>query len=236
MQPVADLLQRARLVVFEAETQPHDLALLAVEITEGGLEPGEIGPMNHLVLDRRDAVLLDEVAELGGGATVTGIRGAADPDRLAQRDVRAAARPAAQREKELRRERERARLIGEDVHHRLAHPPDRVRDELHVVRRIEPVRRFDEPEVAFVNQVEEGDAEPPVPLGEGDDEPQVGFDQARDRCFVAVVVDAMRERALLVDGQPRQLRDLAQVSRQRARVGVERPMPSRHAMSILRSG
>src|SRR5947208_15802254 len=60
MQPVADLLQRARLVVFEPESQPHDLALLAVEITEGGLELAASGLMNHLVLDWRDAVLPEQ--------------------------------------------------------------------------------------------------------------------------------------------------------------------------------
>jgi hypothetical protein len=34
MQPVADLLQRARLLALEAEAQPDDLALPAVEIAQ----------------------------------------------------------------------------------------------------------------------------------------------------------------------------------------------------------
>ena len=64
MQLVADLLQRARLVVFEPEPQAHDLPLLAVELAERRRELVEIRLMDHLVLDRRDAVLLEHVAQL----------------------------------------------------------------------------------------------------------------------------------------------------------------------------
>src|SRR6266849_2572556 len=82
VQPIADLLQRPRLVVFETEPQPHDLALLPVEIPQRLGELVEIGLMNHLVDDRGHAVLLEQIAELARRSLVAG--GAA-ADRLAER-------------------------------------------------------------------------------------------------------------------------------------------------------
>src|SRR5580704_11738720 len=40
--PIADLLQRPRLVVFQAEAQSHDLALLAVQVAHRSRELVEI--------------------------------------------------------------------------------------------------------------------------------------------------------------------------------------------------
>src|SRR5262249_51076280 len=117
---------------------------------------------------------------------------------------------------------ERARLMGEHVHQRLAPPPDGGGDELDVAGRVEPPRRFDQPEVAFVNEVEERHAEAAIALRVGDDEPQVRLDEPRDRFFVALVVDAVAERALLVRVETRQLRDLAQVGAQGTHVVVTR--------------
>src|SRR5580765_2995329 len=94
-------------------------------------------------------------------------------------------------------------------------------------------RRADEPEVALVDEIEERHAEAAVALGVGDDEAEVGFDQPRQRGFVAVVADAEGQRALFVDADPRQLRDLAQVGRQRVPV-VAAGVPPGHATSILR--
>src|SRR3989442_5242498 len=62
MQPVADFLQRARLVVFQAEAEPHHLALLAVEIVQRAGELVEIRLMNHRIVDRRDVLLHQHVA------------------------------------------------------------------------------------------------------------------------------------------------------------------------------
>src|SRR5437899_12650753 len=46
MQPVADFLQRAWLVVFQAEAETHDLLLLAVEIVQRVGQLVEIGLMD----------------------------------------------------------------------------------------------------------------------------------------------------------------------------------------------
>src|SRR5256885_12320027 len=106
---IADFLQRARLIVSEAEAQAHDLALLAVEIEQRRGELVEVGLMDHLLVGGRHAVLLDQIAELTGAAVATS-KGAA-MDRLVQRHVRAAARTAPQHREQLRRKRKRARLI-----------------------------------------------------------------------------------------------------------------------------
>ena len=60
---------------------------------------------------------------------------------------------------------------------RLPDPPDRIGDELDVALRVEAARRFDQPEVALVNEIEKGDAEAAVALRVADDEAQVAFDQ-----------------------------------------------------------
>ena len=69
--------------------------------------------------------------------------------------------------------------------HRLANPPDRVGDELDVAPGIEAARRLHQPEIAFVNEVEERDAEAAIALGVADDEAQVGFDEPAERVLVA---------------------------------------------------
>src|SRR5437763_15450741 len=96
VQAIADLLQRARLVVLETEPEPDDLALLAVEIAKRFGELVEVGLMNHLVFDRGHPVLLDEIAELARRPVVAG-RAAAD--RLAERHVGGSACAPERREK-----------------------------------------------------------------------------------------------------------------------------------------
>ncbi|GHE92279.1 hypothetical protein GCM10017776_05820 [Streptomyces griseoluteus] len=72
----------------------------------------------------------------------------------------------------------RAGLVGERPRHRLPDPPRRVRRELVPPRVVELLHRADEPEVALLDQVEHGQPPPDVPLGDGDDEAQVGLDEA----------------------------------------------------------
>src|ERR1700730_10784037 len=63
VEPVADLLQRPRLIVFETEAETNDLALLAVELEQRRGEIVEIRTADHLVLDR-DGVERQRVAQL----------------------------------------------------------------------------------------------------------------------------------------------------------------------------
>ena len=91
---------------------------------------------------------------------------------------------------------ERPRLPRQRVHDRLPHPPDRVRDELDVAVRIEPARGFHQAEVAFVDQIEERNAQPAIPLGVADDEAQVAFDEPAQRLLIARADARRRARAL----------------------------------------
>src|SRR5207245_10433859 len=108
-------------------------------------------------------------------------------------------------------------------------PPDRTGDELDVARGIESPRGLDEPEVPLVNQIEKGHAESAVALRVADDEPEIAFDQARKRGVVSLALDALAEIALLVGGEARQLGDLPQVRRERARVALHQRVPAGHA-------
>ena len=173
--------------------------------------------MNHFLLNRRHLLLRQRVAEPAR---------AVGRHRLVERHV---VGPGAEHRKELRRKRERARLLGQHVHHRFTNPPDRVRDEFHLARRVEPLCGLDQAEVAFVNQIEEGHAKTAVPLRVTDHEPEVGFHQPRDRRLVPLPLNPRAQLALLVNGQPRQLPDLSQVRSQRTRIVAACRMPPRHA-------
>src|SRR5262249_59350450 len=81
VEPIANLLQLVLLVVFEAEAQADDFALLAVEIRQRAGELVEIRLMDHLFVDA-DFV---ERQELGQLPLAVAAAGAAD--RIAQRDV-----------------------------------------------------------------------------------------------------------------------------------------------------
>src|SRR5262249_56856992 len=87
-----------------AEAQPPLLASLAVEIEQRRRQLVEVGLVNHLLVHRRHAVLLEQIAELARRAVA--IAGAAAVDRLVQRDLRAAARAPPPRRGPLWRERE----------------------------------------------------------------------------------------------------------------------------------
>src|SRR5436309_3595353 len=66
-----------------------------------------------------------------------------------------------------------------------------------------------------------------IPFGEAHDEAEVGFGQARHRRLIAVALNTVPELALFLDRQARQLRDLAQIRRERTRLTLARSMPSR---------
>ncbi len=123
--------------------------------------------------------------------------------------------------RELLRQPEDASVLRERVEDGLAHPPHRVGDELDVALGVEALRGLDEAEVALVDQVEEREAEAPVALRVGDDEAQVGLDEALERLLVARL-DAAAQLLLLLGGERLELRDLADVGVQAVARRAER--------------
>ena len=91
----------------------------------------------------------------------------------------------------------------------------RVGDELDVALRIEPARRLHQPEIAFVDQIEERHAEAAIALRVADDEAKVAFDQPPQRLLVAVVLDARGRAPALRPASAAEARDVAQVGLQR---------------------
>ena len=75
------------------------------------------------------------------------------------------------------READRAALVGDRARDRLADPPGRVGAELEAALVVELVGRLHQADVAFLDQIQEGEAAADVLLGDGDDEAQVGLDQ-----------------------------------------------------------
>jgi hypothetical protein len=88
--------------------------------------------------------------------------------------------------------------LGHQVHHGLADPPHRRMLKLDFLRRIETSRRFDQPEVAFVNQVEQRHAEVTEPLGVMHDDAQVRLHEARERIFITVLLKAPAKLTLVI--------------------------------------
>src|SRR5271166_4957082 len=74
------------------------------------------------------------------------------------------------------RNADRARLIGDRAGDRLADPPGGVGRELVAAAVLELVDRLHQPDVAFLDQVQELQAAVGVLLGDGDHEPKVGLD------------------------------------------------------------
>ncbi|MPM35993.1 hypothetical protein SDC9_82588 [bioreactor metagenome] len=79
-----------------------------------------------------------------------------------------------------------ARLIRYGTGNRLTNPPGGVRGEFIALAVVELFHRFDEAEVAFLNQIEKQHAAPDVPLGNGNDEPEVRFRKLMLGVWVAV--------------------------------------------------
>jgi hypothetical protein len=91
---------------------------------------------------------------------------------------------------------DRARLVGERARDRLPDPPRCVRRELEALAIVELLRRANEPDRAFLDQVEERQALVSVPLRDRDDEPQVRLDHLLLRTVVAAL-DPLCELNLL---------------------------------------
>jgi len=97
----------------------------------------------------------------------------------------------------------------------LTDPPHGVGDELYVPVRIEPPARLDQPEIAFVNEIEEGHAKPAVALGVADDKSEVAFDEPAERRLIAVGLDAAGQLAFFFRRQTREFRNGTEIRPQR---------------------
>ena len=105
-------------------------------------------------------------------------------------------------------------FVGERARHRLPDPPGRVGRELKALAIVELLDRADQPERAFLDQVEEREAAAEVPLRDRDDEPEISLDHLRLRRQVPAL-DPLREVDLPVGRQQPHFPDLAQVEPQR---------------------
>src|SRR5207247_2563107 len=107
------------------------------------------------------------------------------------------------------RKAERPGVIRHGALHRLADPPGRIRRELVTTSPVELLDGAVQAERAFLDQVQEGDAEAPVALGDGNDQAQVRLDHAPLGGRVAPL-DRLGEGDLLRGGEQLVAADVGQ--------------------------
>ena len=107
------------------------------------------------------------------------------------------------------------RLVGQRALDGLLDPPGGIGAELSALARVEAFDGLDEPDVAFADQVEQGQAKVLVVMRDFDDQAQVGLDHVVARRLVAPA-DAAGEGHLLGDGEERRLGDLLEIELQAA--------------------
>src|SRR5688500_13295413 len=250
-QPGTDRLERPR-VALEAEAQLEDAPLALGERVER-LADALLAERLLGLVERVGCVAVGEqVAELalvvGADALVErdgGLRGRerlvhvldGEPGRLGEL---LAGRVAAQLDLEPARgaaelllalddvhgHSDRARVVGHSTLHRLADPPRRVGRELEAAAPVELLDGAVEAERALLDEIQEGDAEAAVALGDRHDEAQVRLDHAA-LCEQVALLHPLRERDLLVCGEelvPADVREeeLQAVARPVDRVGGRR--------------
>src|SRR5690606_11881303 len=110
----------------------------------------------------------------------------------------------------IQRHTHRAPLIRERRQDRLTDPPHGVRDELHALLRIELPCSRDEPDVAFLDQVDQRDAAVLILLGDADDEAEVRPDELLHGLLIALL-RTTTQLDLFLRSQQLMLADLAQV-------------------------
>ena len=110
----------------------------------------------------------------------------------------------------MHRDADGAALVGDGPGDGLAYPPGGVGRELEAPVRLELLRRLHQAEVAFLDQIEEGQAPPGIPLCHRDDETEVRFAETA----AGVLVPGLRgtgEGSLLLRGQQGHPADLLQI-------------------------
>ena len=95
-------------------------------------------------------------------------------------------------------------MVGDRPSDRLTDPPGRVRRELEAAPILEPVDRLHEPDVAFLDQVQQGQVTAEIALRDRYDQAQVRLHQlALGLAHGAVAaLDLLEERAQVPAGQP----------------------------------
>src|SRR5690606_8838836 len=210
-QHVADLFERVLASAVEAEVQPHDTRIARRQRVERAVDLLREQPLLYSLLRLLRLVgheALDELAvvavadrrietdlggvqrlersndfrrERGGGRNFLDARIAAElllePLPLAE--------DACEIARAIQRHAHRAALIGERGENRLADPPHRVLDELHALVDVELPRGSDQTDVAFLDQIDQGDAAVLILFRNTDHETQVGTDEPLDRVLVA---------------------------------------------------
>src|SRR6266508_4357370 len=209
---VADRLERPRLA-FEAEAELEDAALPLGQGVQCAPNPLAPERLFGLVERVRGLAIGEEIAELALVVSPDGLVQRHGRLRGAERLVHVLNRQAgrlgelvlrrlapkldlepARRARQLllplddmHRHADRAGVIRDGTLNRLADPPGRVRRELVAAPPVELLDRAVEAERALLDQVQEGDAEPAITLGDGDDQAQVGLDHAPLRDGIATL-------------------------------------------------
>ena len=119
----------------------------------------------------------------------------------------------------VQRQAHDAALLGQGLQDALADPPHGVGDELEALRLVEALGRLDQPQVALVDEVAQGQALVLVLLGHGHDEAQVGFRQLFEGHLVAFA-DALGQFDFLVNRHQAHFADFLQVLVQRLAFAV----------------
>src|SRR4029077_16012779 len=102
-------------------------------------------------------------------------------------------------------------LVRQCAFDRLFDPPRGVSAKLSALRRIEPLHRLHEPDVAFGDQIQQRQTKVCVVMRDLDDQTQVGPDHQSARLAVTLF-DLSGQLNLLLRSQERDLPDLAQVN------------------------
>src|SRR5581483_1833089 len=235
----ADRLERLRLPAREAEPALEDVLQPRLEPLERGGELGRLQALGGRALRLLHALVLDQV----GVQAVAVADGRLQADRVLDQleklphallgkaalrgDLRQR-RVAVQLLRQdppgpghapdlvcdVHREADQPSLVGERARDRLPDPPGRVGGELVPHAVVQLLHRPDQPQVAFLDEVEQGDAGPRVVPRDRHDETEVALDQPPLRRLVARVL-AAGELPFFPRRQERAVPDLADVQLQR---------------------
>ena len=92
----------------------------------------------------------------------------------------------------VQRQADDARLFGQRLQDRLPDPPHGVGDEFEPAGLVEPLGRFDQAEVPFVDQIAQRQPLVLILLRDADDEPEVGFGEFLESALIPLL-DPLRE-------------------------------------------
>ena len=115
-------------------------------------------------------------------------------------------------------------LIGQGALDGLLDPPGTVGGKFAAFGRVEPFHRLHQPDVPLADQIQQGQPEVLVIMGDFDHQAQIGLDHLFPRLLVAFS-DARRQHNLLLRGQELDLADFAQVKLDRRLAVIRLPVP-----------